>query len=92
MKKIFGYILITMLTTQLFAQVGTPIQVKTDRDRLRDIMMQHAGLEHFFGIPFAKPPVGNLRWKAPQPMAPWRDVLQTKNSDHNPYRRMCLAT
>jgi para-nitrobenzyl esterase len=25
----------------------------------------------FLGIPFAAPPLGSLRWKAPQPAAPW---------------------
>lgn len=25
----------------------------------------------FFGVPFAAPPVGDLRWKAPQPPTPW---------------------
>ncbi|HSW39951.1 MAG TPA: carboxylesterase family protein, partial [Acidobacteriota bacterium] len=28
----------------------------------------------FKGIPFAAPPVGNLRWKAPQPVIPWEGV------------------
>lgn len=28
----------------------------------------------FKGIPFAAPPVGNLRWKAPQPVASWNGV------------------
>lgn len=29
----------------------------------------------FKGIPFAAPPVAELRWKAPQPAIPWRDTL-----------------
>jgi para-nitrobenzyl esterase len=28
----------------------------------------------FKGIPFAAPPVGNLRWKAPQPAIPWKGI------------------
>jgi para-nitrobenzyl esterase len=34
-----------------------------------------AGDVHYFkGIPFAAPPVGALRWKAPQPATPWSGV------------------
>ena len=32
------------------------------------------GLHIFKGIPFAAPPVGDLRWKAPQPVASWQGV------------------
>ncbi len=32
------------------------------------------GLTVYRGIPFAAPPVGDLRWRAPQPVAPWEGV------------------
>jgi para-nitrobenzyl esterase len=32
------------------------------------------GVESFLGIPFAAPPIGDLRWRAPQPAAPWSSV------------------
>jgi carboxylesterase type B len=35
------------------------------------------GVAAFKGIPFAAPPVGDLRWQAPQPVIPWSGVKQT---------------
>ncbi|MGZ3233729.1 MAG: carboxylesterase/lipase family protein [Croceibacterium sp.] len=35
------------------------------------------GIGEFKGIPFAAPPLGDLRWKAPQPVAPWQGVRRT---------------
>jgi para-nitrobenzyl esterase len=35
------------------------------------------GLSTYKGIPFAAPPVGALRWKAPQPVRPWSGVKRT---------------
>jgi para-nitrobenzyl esterase len=33
-----------------------------------------SGVQCFRGLPYAAPPVGNLRWKPPQPVAPWKGV------------------
>ncbi|MFH1684012.1 MAG: carboxylesterase family protein [Candidatus Margulisiibacteriota bacterium] len=34
-----------------------------------------AGVRTFLGIPFAAPPIEELRWRAPQPVKPWKKVL-----------------
>ena len=34
------------------------------------------GLTVYRGIPFAAPPIGDLRWSAPQPAAKWNGVRQ----------------
>lgn len=33
----------------------------------------------FTGIPFARPPVGDLRFRAPQKVVPWNGTLLTQN-------------
>lgn len=39
--------------------------------------MKNGSVFQFLGIPFAKPPVGALRWKFPQNPEPWNGILQT---------------
>jgi len=36
------------------------------------------GLHVFKGIPFAAPPIGALRWLAPQPLAPWNGMREAR--------------
>ena len=38
------------------------------------------GALKWFGVPYAKDPVGELRWKAPQPLEPWDGVLEATES------------
>jgi len=46
--------------------------VKTDKGYVSGTIIGELGKEVtiFRGIPFASPPVGNLRWKPPQPAKP----------------------
>jgi para-nitrobenzyl esterase len=32
---------------------------------------------HYLGVPYAAAPVAGLRWRPPQPVAPWQGVLET---------------
>jgi para-nitrobenzyl esterase len=38
----------------------------------------------FMGIPYAKPPVGELRWKAPEPLPASEEVFEAKNFGASP--------
>ena len=44
--------------------------------KVQGVETASAGVLVYKGIPFAAPPVGDLRWKAPQAVIPWMGVLQ----------------
>lgn len=46
-------------------------RVKIESGVLRGQVAGNSYVSVFRGIPFAAPPVGDLRWKAPQPVEPW---------------------
>ncbi|MGE0625591.1 MAG: carboxylesterase/lipase family protein [Pseudomonadales bacterium] len=48
------------------------VQVSTSKGRLDGRLEE--GLAVFRGIPFAAPPVGDLRWRPPEPVEPWGGV------------------
>lgn len=45
------------------------------------------GVERFLGVPFAQPPVGPLRWRAPQPTPAWTGVRDAIDYGHD-----CMQT
>lgn len=65
-----------MLSPFASAQTDS-IVVATDKGPV--VGVRGETMNKFLGIPYAKPPVGNLRWQPPQPVARWhglRDATQ----------------
>jgi para-nitrobenzyl esterase len=69
-----------MVPASLPAQQASSV-VKTDRGQVRGSVED--GVVSWKGIPFAKPPVGALRWRAPQPADAWSGVRETTAYSHD---------
>ena len=58
------------------------LQVKTQYGVLEGI--EEDGVKKFLGVPFAQAPVGELRWKAPQPVQAWEGIREAKAFSDDP--------
>src|ERR1700733_3074289 len=56
------------------ASFGAQVQVRTEAGLVAGTHSADGKVVIFKGIPFAAPPVGELRWKEPQPVSPWKGV------------------
>jgi para-nitrobenzyl esterase len=52
----------------------TPAHVTVTSGRIEGISAPDDRVRTFLGIPYAAPPVGELRWRPPQPVASWTGV------------------
>lgn len=80
MKKIVLFVLgFSLLATGVKGQTANcvPVETKIENGTIEGLKNAKKGLQMYLGIPFAKPPVGELRWKAPQPLDNWIGVLKT---------------
>lgn len=59
-------------------------QINTDKGKIEGLFEKKSGVYQFKGVPFAKPPVEELRWKPPVPMEPWKGVKPTKDFASRP--------
>src|SRR5437868_6176240 len=65
-----------LLAFALVASAQTADRVKTANGVVEGAGRQSSGVRIFKGIPFAQPPVGELRWREPQPVKNWQGVRQ----------------
>lgn len=80
MKKIIVSMLAFVFALGTSAHEGP--RVKVAQGVLQGVDV--SGIKIFKGVPYATPPVGNLRWKAPQPLAGWDGVRMADDFGPDP--------
>ena len=70
----FAFILLSCGTEQKDSTLLDPL-VQTKSGPVKGVVNESNDVVTFKGIPYAAPPVGDLRWKEPQPVEPWEEVL-----------------
>lgn len=86
MEKILLFCMATMVAAICGAQPKTTGLVKVTGGMIQGVAEEDMMV--FKGIPFAAPPVGELRWKAPQPVIPWEGVRNADKFGHSPMSSM----
>jgi para-nitrobenzyl esterase len=76
-KPFLAASLVLFAQSSLFA--ANPVQVKTSLGKVEGAYTADQRVIAFKGIPYAVPPVGNLRWQPPQPTAKWKGVRLAKD-------------
>ena len=72
---ITALVVLTVLPTFTMTLAQTP-NAQTESGAISGV--REGGLSVYKGVPFAAPPQGDLRWRAPVPVAPW---LATRKTD-----------
>ena len=76
MKKCFCILLSFILVTTIFSQSAV---VKTAAGSVSGIFNTVTNVYAYKGIPFAAPPIAELRWKEPQAVKPWTGVKKCES-------------
>src|SRR6185369_13023591 len=72
-------LIITLLLLTAFAAHSQNADVVTIANgKIEGTGRQSSGVRMFQGIPFAQPPLGELRWREPQPVSNWTNVRSAK--------------
>ena len=74
MQKLISFLFLCVVQSAIvMGQLnGEAPRVKIANGELEGV--NESGIKTFKGVPFAAPPVGNLRWREPQPVVNWNGV------------------
>ena len=69
------FLTLSLLVTLAIAE-DPVVETGSGKIRGRTISVLGQDIETFFGIPFAKPPIGKLRFRRPEPVEPWDGIRE----------------
>ena len=70
--------LLLLCASLLGACTNSTVSLQTPSGQLQGYVDQQ--VEHYLGVPYAQPPLGDLRWRPPQPVRPWEGALPAKKN------------
>ncbi|NBT16590.1 MAG: carboxylesterase family protein, partial [Chitinophagia bacterium] len=81
MKKIFALLLVGFVATS-YAQPATVVNIESGK--ISGKTTDDGAILSYKGIPFAEPPVGDLRWRAPRPVKAWQGIKECTRFSASP--------
>lgn len=86
MRNIASSIAIYLIFAAGLAFAQRPAPVRVEQGLLQGTLEN--GVTVYKGVPYAAPPVGKLRWRAPRPPEHWKGVRETDKFSANPMQVM----
>ena len=75
MKKLFSYLFAIIIAFVAAACTAENPVLQIEGGKVKGVLSETESVYVYRGIPYAAPPVGDLRWKAPHAVRPWEGVF-----------------
>ena len=69
-----------------YAQDASNVVLNIEGGQVKGVNADIKGVAVYRGIPYAAPPINDLRWKAPQPVVAWQGVMLADKFGHPGYQ------
>ena len=84
-KSLFFLVSILTLMSCAGSQPEAPV-LTVEGGQIQGVATETPGVFVYKGIPYAAPPIGDLRWKEPQPVKPWEGIRMCDKFGHPGYQ------
>lgn len=85
MRKLLTVVAMILAVASVNAQKQGPV-LTIEGGQVQGVSTDIKDVTVFRGIPFAAPPTGQNRWRAPQPVVPWEGVKLCDTFGHPPFQ------